>query len=138
MKIDFFKLTSLGVQNYPFMAFCVSETQDCFICSMKCNFELIFLQKNLNSNKNVIKIMPNITCSCKTCNLDNSSKNTKFQKVLIIPISTLDELFNDTALISLQSIYSYRTFFKIDQRTIETEQVQKVRERMLKIFVRGD
>ena len=36
-----------------------------------------------------------ITCSHKTLNLDNSSKNTKFKKKLILN-STLDELFNDT------------------------------------------
>ena len=38
------------------------------------------IEQNLNLNKEVNKIMPNITCSRKTLNLDNSSKNTKFKR----------------------------------------------------------
>ena len=36
--------------------------------------------------------MPNVMCSHKILNLDNSSKNTIF----LIPNSTLDEFFSDT------------------------------------------
>ena len=38
-----------------FMAFHQLETENCFICIIKCNFELIFLFKNLDLNNNYAK-----------------------------------------------------------------------------------
>ena len=48
------------------------------------------------------KIMPNVPCSRKTLNRDNSSKKNEIQKIIEISNSTLDELFNDTTHISLR------------------------------------
>ena len=50
--------------------------------------------------------MPNITCSHKILNLDNTSKNAKCKKkIFLILNSTLDEISNDTTHISLRWLY---------------------------------
>ena len=48
----------------------------------------------------VNKIEPHIPCSYETLNLDNSSKK-RIKKILLIPNSTLGELFDDTTHISI-------------------------------------
>ena len=50
----------------------------------------------------VNKIEPRIPCSHETLNLDKSSKKNKLKKILLIPNSTLGELFDDTTHISLR------------------------------------
>ena len=66
-------------QKLPFLWSFVLSTPRLIFCSIKINFELtIFVEKNPNLKK-VNKIMPNITCSTKTLNFGNSSKNAKFQ-----------------------------------------------------------
>ena len=40
--------------------------------------------------------MPNVLCSHKTLNLDNSSEKRNFKQIFLIPNSTLHEFFNDT------------------------------------------
>ena len=91
-----------------FMAFRLLETHSCLISLIIGNFELIFLiEKNLYLNKIYTKSeqnMPNIACSHKILNLNNSLRKRN-QKNFLVPKSTLDELFSDTTHISLRWLH---------------------------------
>ena len=82
-EIEFFFIANFLTK--PQLKFLLNYWKHKFLsfCSVKCNFEKIYLKKSFNLNKKYDKSERNhviITCSQKNLNLDNSAKNTKFKK----------------------------------------------------------
>ena len=86
------------------MAFRMLETQNCFICVVKCNFEIFFKEKLLIWTKFMLKSeqnIPNITCSHKIETSIGPRKNTIFKKSF--EFRTL--LWTSFSVISLTFLY---------------------------------
>ena len=84
------------------LAFRLLETQDCFVCSIKCNFDLIFFKEE------ILILMKKWIKSSQTSRVhtkfskSTTPRNTLCSIIFFIPNSTLDELLSDITHSSLR------------------------------------